>query len=155
MKQLIYILFGWALTAIVSWCAGKLLLRRLSLYLARQEEEVFAFLVGSACLSTAVFLMAALHLVYRATFLGLSIIVIAGALHGRRISADPERSREHSLCTTNRQKAFRLRLKPHIFGGSVTVEGRAMSHPGVAIASSTTGAAVARSEADHDGRRLM
>src|SRR5712692_7208036 len=83
MKQFIYILFGWGLTAIVSWCAGKLLLRRLSLHLTRQEEEVFAFPAGSACLSLAVFLMAALHLVYKAAFLGLSIFVIAAALHMR------------------------------------------------------------------------
>ncbi|HXA05634.1 MAG TPA: hypothetical protein VNY30_12380 [Bryobacteraceae bacterium] len=83
MKHLIYILFGWGLTAIVSWCAGKLLLRRLSLHLTWQEEEVFAFLAGSACLGLAVFLMAALQLVYKAAFLGLSILVIAGALHMR------------------------------------------------------------------------
>jgi hypothetical protein len=83
MKQIIYILFGWGLTAIVSWCAGKLLLRRLSLHLTRQEEEVFAFLAGFACLSTVVFLLAALHLVYKAAFLGLSVIIIAGAARMR------------------------------------------------------------------------
>ena len=79
MKQLIYILFGWGLTAIVSWCSGKILLRRLPVRLSRQEEGVFAFLTGSACLSLAIFLMAALHLVYRGVFLGLSVLVIAAA----------------------------------------------------------------------------
>ena len=83
MKQLIYILFGWCLAVIVSWCAGKLLLRRLALQLTRQEEEVFAFLAGSACLSFAVFLMAALHMVYKAAFLGLSALIIAGAMRMR------------------------------------------------------------------------
>jgi 4-amino-4-deoxy-L-arabinose transferase-like glycosyltransferase len=79
MKQLLYILFGWGLTVIVSWCSGKLLLRRLPVRLSRQEEGIFAFLAGSACLSLAVFLMAALHLVYRGVFLGLSVLVIAAA----------------------------------------------------------------------------
>ncbi len=79
MKQLLYILLGWGLTVIVSWCLGKLLLRRLPARLSRQEEDVFAFLTGSACLSLAVFLMAALHIVYKGVFLGLSGLVIAAA----------------------------------------------------------------------------
>ncbi len=79
MKQLLYILFGWGLTVMVSWCSGKLLLRWLPARLSHQEEGIFAFLAGSACLSVAVFLIAALHLAYRGVFLGLSVLVLAAA----------------------------------------------------------------------------
>src|SRR6266481_5627489 len=79
MKPVLYILFGWGLTLIVSWCLGKLLLRRLPVRLFRQEEDIFAFLTGSASLSTIVFLLAAMHLAYKGVFLGLSLGVIGVA----------------------------------------------------------------------------
>ena len=79
MHQVLYILFGAVLTALVSWCGGKLLLRRLSVRLFRQEEDVFAFLLGSACLSLTVFLLSVLHLDYRGVFLALAFLVIAAA----------------------------------------------------------------------------
>lgn len=80
MKQVLYILFGWSLTLVVSWCLGKLLLRRLPVRLFRQEEDIFAFLVGSAGLSTMVFFLAAMHLAYKGVFLGLSLVVMGMAL---------------------------------------------------------------------------
>src|SRR5437667_12292967 len=91
MKQVAYILFGWSLTVTVSWCVGKLVLSRLPVRLFRQEEGLFAFLSGSACLSTIVFLLASVHLAYKGVFLGLSILVIgvtarSGVCHRRRES---------------------------------------------------------------------
>ena len=83
MKPLIYVLLGWLLTATCSWCAGMLLLRRLSVRLYRQEERVLAFVVGSACVSTAVFLLAALHLAYKGVFLGFALVLIASAIQQR------------------------------------------------------------------------
>jgi hypothetical protein len=76
VKQVAYILFGWSLTLFVSWSLGKLLLRKLCARLFRQEEDVFAFLAGSACLSVVVFFLAAMHVVYRGVFLALGILVI-------------------------------------------------------------------------------
>jgi len=83
MKQLLYILVGWALTATSSWCAGMLLLRRLSVPLYRQEEKPLAFVVGSACVSTVVFFLAAVHLVYKGVFLALALLLIVAALQQR------------------------------------------------------------------------
>jgi len=83
MKSLVYVLLGWALTATSSWCAGMLLLRRLSIPLYRQEEKPLAFVVGSACLSTAVFFLAALHLVYKGVFLALALLLVAAAIQQR------------------------------------------------------------------------
>jgi hypothetical protein len=80
MKQLVYVLLGWALTATSSWCAGMLLLRRLSVSLYRQEEKPLAFVVGSACVSTAVFFLAALHLAYKGVFLALALLLVAAAI---------------------------------------------------------------------------
>ena len=83
MKPLIYIVLGWLLTATSSWCAGMLLLRRLSVRLYREEERVLAFVVGSACVSTAVFLVTALHLVYKGVFLAFALVLIAFAIRQR------------------------------------------------------------------------
>ena len=83
MKQLVYVLLGWGLTATSCWCAGLLLLRRLSVPLYRQEEKPLAFVVGSACMSTAVFFLAALHLVYKGVFLALAVLLVAAALQQR------------------------------------------------------------------------
>jgi hypothetical protein len=83
MKQLVYVLLGWMLTATCSWCAGLLLLRRLSVPLYRQEEKPLAFVVGSACMSLAVFLLAAVHLVYKGVFLALAVLLVAAAIQQR------------------------------------------------------------------------
>ena len=83
MKQLAYILVGWLLTAIPSWCAGMLLLRRLSVRLYAQEERVLAFVMGSACVSTVVFFLAALHLVYKGVFLTFAVLLIGFAIRQR------------------------------------------------------------------------
>jgi len=83
MKQLFYIGFGWLLTVVVSWALGKLVLRRLHVRLYRQEEDAFAFLTGSACLSTLVFLMAALHLIYKPVLLAVSVVIVGAAVQQR------------------------------------------------------------------------
>src|SRR5712692_8410623 len=76
MDQLFFVVLGWAFTGIVSWSSGKLLLRRLSVHLYREEEDVFAFMAGSACLSTAVFFMTAAHLAYTGAFVALGMIPV-------------------------------------------------------------------------------
>ena len=83
MKPLVYVLLGWLLTVASSWCAGMLFLRRLSVPLYRQEEKALAFVLGSACLSTVVFFLAALHLVYKGVFLALALLLIAAAIQQR------------------------------------------------------------------------
>jgi len=83
MKQLAYISFGWLLTVLVSWCLGKLLFRRLSVRLYRQEEDVMAFMLGSACLSMLVFLICAMHLAYKPVFIAIAIAAIAAGIQQR------------------------------------------------------------------------
>lgn len=83
MKPVVYILFGWLFTVVAAWCSGKLLLRCFSARLYREEEDVFAFVAGSACLSTVVFFLAACHLVYKEVFLALGAILIALAIRRR------------------------------------------------------------------------
>src|SRR6266849_8339 len=80
MKQIVYIFFGWLLTVLVSWCAGKLLLRCLKTNLYRQEQDVMAFMLGSPALSTSMFLLSASHLVYKPVLLGLTFLIIAAAV---------------------------------------------------------------------------
>lgn len=83
MKQLAYISLGWLLTVLVSWCMGKLVFRRLSIRLYRQEEDVMAFMLGSACLSTLVFLICAMHLAYKPVFLAIALAAIAAGIQQR------------------------------------------------------------------------
>ncbi len=91
MKELFYILFGWGLTVSVSWCLGQMLLRALHARLSRPEGLVLAFLTGSACLSLAMYGIAAAHLVHRGVLLALSVLVMAAALRMRvwRADGDP------------------------------------------------------------------
>src|SRR5579863_370496 len=83
MRQLPLIAFGWLLTVLTSWCAGKLLLRRVAVHLYRQEEDVMAFLIGSACLSTLIFLLCAVRLVSRPLFLAVALVVTAAGIQQR------------------------------------------------------------------------
>src|SRR5690349_12998596 len=84
MHELAYIFFGWLATVGTSWCLGKILLRGLSIGLHRQEEDVFAFVVGSACLSLLVFSLSCAHLANRGVFIAVMAIT-AGAAGWRRI----------------------------------------------------------------------
>ena len=74
------ILFGWLFTVATAWALGTLLLRKLSLVFYRFEEDLFAFLVGAALLSTIVFALCASHLAWKAIFLVLGLAIIAYAL---------------------------------------------------------------------------
>lgn len=80
MPQAFYILFGSAFTVAVSWAAGTLLLRRLGLRFYRQEERLFAFVLGAACLHLFVFALAAAHLAYKAVFLAAGAAILAWAV---------------------------------------------------------------------------
>ena len=81
MRAVLAILFGASLTIITAWSIGAILLRKLSLALYRVEERLFAFMLGSACLSAIMFALAALHLVRRGVLLALGILVIGYAFY--------------------------------------------------------------------------
>src|SRR5581483_10666434 len=81
------ILAGWALALLASWSLGRILLHALALRLSRLETELFAFLGGSACLSTAVFLLCSAGLARKGVFIGLCAITTVAAV--RILRADP------------------------------------------------------------------
>jgi hypothetical protein len=91
MPQAILILFGAAFTVAVSLAAGRMLLRRLSVRLYRQEEHALAFVTGAACLSLAVFLLCAVGMARQRVFLGIGIAVLALAYRSgaHRSAGDP------------------------------------------------------------------
>jgi hypothetical protein len=86
MPQAISILSGAAFTVAVMTALGKLLLQVLGLRFYRQEERLFAFASGAACLSLIVFVLASLHLARMEVFLaaGLGILGLAFACPARR-----------------------------------------------------------------------
>ena len=55
------ILLGAFLTLIAAWSLGRLLLRSLRVNLCRLEEDLFAVLAGSACLSGLAFVLCCFH----------------------------------------------------------------------------------------------
>ena len=59
MIQVLALLFSAAFTYAVSLCAGRLVLQALRVKLYRSEELFLGFVLGSACLSTLVFLLTA------------------------------------------------------------------------------------------------
>jgi hypothetical protein len=67
------VLFGGALAWTSAWGLGRLLLARCGVVLRREEVAAVAFLTGSALLSLAVFLLAAVKLAYPAVFLVLGL----------------------------------------------------------------------------------
>ncbi|MCX6633624.1 MAG: hypothetical protein NT090_00795, partial [Acidobacteria bacterium] len=74
------VLFGFVFTAATCMAAGSLLLRLLPLRLYRQEQRLFAFLIGSACLSLLVFVLAAAQLARGTVFLAAGVLLIGLAL---------------------------------------------------------------------------
>src|ERR1039458_8037724 len=80
MSQVIHILFGAGFTVAVCLAAGWLLLRRLKLDLRGGEAALFAFLAGSACVSTVMFFLCLGHLARRGVLLCGGLAVIAWAL---------------------------------------------------------------------------
>lgn len=81
MRAVLGILFGVAFTTATAWALGAVLLRRLSVVLYRVEERLFAFLLGSACLSAIMFVLAALHLVHKGVLLAIGILAIGYAFY--------------------------------------------------------------------------
>ncbi len=77
MPAVLVIAFGWVLTVGVCWSLGKLLLDSLSLRFFRQEEYVFAFVVGSACFSSLMFLLASAGWVHRGVLLALAVLILS------------------------------------------------------------------------------
>lgn len=76
------ILFGALLTLITAWSLGKALLKLLRVKLCRLEEDLVAFLAGSACLSAMVFALCSLHLAKRGVFTILCVVSV-GFLYWR------------------------------------------------------------------------
>ncbi len=80
MPHAVYILFGVAFTCATAYSMGQLLLSRLDLgKLYREERRIFAFLTGSALLSTLVFLFCACGLARKGVFLVVGLAAIAAA----------------------------------------------------------------------------
>jgi hypothetical protein len=84
------ILLSALLVAVVCTAAGQVLLHRLKLRLHRDEHLFLAFLTGSACVSTLMFLLAALRRVYPGVLWALAAgVLIARAVLVRGISYEP------------------------------------------------------------------
>ncbi len=79
MPQALYILFGAAFTIATALAGGIMLLRALHVDLYREEERAIGFVLGSACLSFAVFCLCALHLARKGVFAALGFAVLAAA----------------------------------------------------------------------------
>jgi hypothetical protein len=82
MPQILSILYGAAFTVVISAAAGGLLLRWLGLKFPRGESLLLGFVLGSACLSSLVFVLAAYGLARLWVFqiCGFAILGILGAL---------------------------------------------------------------------------
>ena len=80
--ELLPIFFGAFLTLFTAWSLGKILLRTYHVRLCRLEEDLFAFLTGSACLSLVVFVLSSLHLAARGAF-AILCVAAAGLLYWR------------------------------------------------------------------------
>lgn len=89
MKEVAYMLFGAAFTLVASYAAGRVLLERLGIDFRRQERAAFAFLLGSALLSWAVFALAAAQAVYKGTFLAVGLAPMALLAFRRRPGIAP------------------------------------------------------------------
>src|ERR1700682_2052598 len=70
---------GAFLTLITAWSLGRLFLRSVGATLCRLEEDLFAVLAGSACLSVLVFSLCSFHLARKGVFAALSVACIAAA----------------------------------------------------------------------------
>lgn len=74
MKAVLYILLGWSLTTATAWALGVSFLRRLKLRLYPAEELLLGFLTGASLLSALLFLLCALHLVYKGVLVALALV---------------------------------------------------------------------------------
>ena len=80
---LAHVILAGVFTFFACLMAGRLLLSGLSIQLYREEECFLSFVVGSALLSTIVFVLTAAHLAYLGVFLAAgAAIIAAGAWRG-------------------------------------------------------------------------
>ncbi len=86
--QLLSVLFGALLTVAVSTAMGKLLLGALRLRFRREEDYIFSFVTGSACLSLLVFALAATQTARKGVFLILGVAALGAAFARRRAPLD-------------------------------------------------------------------
>jgi hypothetical protein len=84
MKAVLYILLAAVLTFSVSYSLGAMLIRSLRVKLYREEERFFAFLAGSACLSSLIFVVTSAGLARKWVFIALSLPVVCLAIRGKR-----------------------------------------------------------------------
>lgn len=89
--KVVSILFSALFTALTAECLGLLLLQRLRPRFTREEQYLYAFVTGSALLSLLVFLIAAVHLVWPATFAALGAVAIGACIWTRAYVPAPER----------------------------------------------------------------
>ncbi len=91
MIQVAQILFAAAFTAVVSLLFGRLLLKLLRIELYRSEELFLGFVLGSAGLSTLVFLLSIVHLAYSWVFFAAGCVIIVVAYWQQTIHFTPRR----------------------------------------------------------------
>ncbi|HYI92667.1 MAG TPA: glycosyltransferase family 39 protein [Bryobacteraceae bacterium] len=77
------ILLSFAFTIATIEALGLLLLQRLQPRVSRQEQYAYAFVTGSGVLSWLVFLLAAAHVVWTATFVILGVVAIGASLYSK------------------------------------------------------------------------
>src|SRR6202011_5997461 len=80
VRSFLYLVFGSLFTITSAWALGVILLRRLQLKLHWSEEAPLAFVTGSACLSSLVFILCCAHLVYKEVVLAVGAILIVCAV---------------------------------------------------------------------------
>jgi hypothetical protein len=80
MQAIIGILAGVFVTGAASLCIGLFLFRRLAIQLERIESFSLAFVVGSACFSQIIFVLASMHLLRASAFIAIAPFAAAMAL---------------------------------------------------------------------------
>src|SRR5437879_4666821 len=88
---LIQIFLGAFLTLITAWSLGRVLLSALRARLRRVEEDLFALLAGSACLSLLMFVLCSLRVARKGVFTAVFIAAAAAALWRRALRPAAER----------------------------------------------------------------
>jgi hypothetical protein len=81
MIRVIPVLFGALFTIATAWSLGMLFCRKLKLVFSAWEERLLGFILGSACLSAIMFVLAATRLVRRGILLVLGIAIIGYAVY--------------------------------------------------------------------------
>ncbi len=80
MRAPLEIRFGALLTVLTATAMGGLLFRALRITLCRIEERLLAFVTGSACLSSLMFVLSEFRLVHTPLLLALAALILAAAI---------------------------------------------------------------------------